>query len=174
MTPLSSVFISFLSWSSFPLVSFIVSTLPLWGGLSSMWKHLFPGKALHLLLFLLPPVWFPDLSFHRASWSTASLLSAFLSGHEMEPSLSSLPAVHVDLSCLFWMRTLVTLCLESYFSVSFYRPSIHKVTFVQQMCTHDGYKLFRVSQMSWSWISPGEGERVINIIPQHTWRDRSK
>ena len=62
-----------LSWSSFPLVSFIVSTFPPWGGLSSTWAHLFPGKALlcaewlHLLLVLLPPLWLPDLSFHYAS-----------------------------------------------------------------------------------------------------------
>ena len=67
MTPLPSVFISFLSWSSFPLVSVIVSTLPLWDGLSSTWNHFFPGKVLHLLLFLLPPLWFPDLPSHRAS-----------------------------------------------------------------------------------------------------------
>lgn len=79
------------SCSSFPLVSFTVSTFPPWSSLLSTGSHLFPGKALlwaeqlHLLTtyfcFLL---WRYDLSFHCASgphpaFSLPSCLAMILS-----------------------------------------------------------------------------------------------
>lgn len=52
-------------------------------------------------------------------WSTPSLLTAFLSCHDTEHSLSSVPAMHMDPPHSFWARTLVTwpeLGTQSWFS----------------------------------------------------------
>ena len=107
-----------------------------------MWQPLFCFHFLFILVFFSPGIFYslhaaslrrslqhvePPLPREGAAFAAIfassslipwpSLLSAFLSGHEKEPSLSSLPAVCMDLSYSLWMRTLVTLHLEFYFSV---------------------------------------------------------
>lgn len=68
-------------------------------------------------------------------------------------------------SCL--VMRLGTPCLRFYLTVVIFRSSIYEATCVQQMCTCDGCRLSRGPQVSWSWISSGEGESSKHPLPAH-------
>lgn len=65
------------------------------------------------------------------------------------------------------MAGLGTPCLGFYLSVIIFRSSSHKATCVQQMCTCDGCRLSRGTQVSWLWMSWEEGESSEHPLPEH-------
>ena len=159
----SSVFISFLSWSSFPLVSFIVSMLPLWGGLSSTWNHLFPEKALHLLLFC----------FLLSDSLTQSSLCLFVWPWEGALPLLSASCVHGSIILFLDKDTGHSTSCVLFLCGHFKGPPFMK-SHVFSKCVPMMATGYSVSRMSWPQMSPGDGKRIVNIIPQHTWRDSSR
>lgn len=140
----SSLLFSFLlSWSSFPLVSFIVSTSPLWGGLSSMLTPLPREGSAFAAVFasscLIPWPFFPScLCGPQPVFSLPFCLAV-----RRSPSLSSLPAVHWIYHALSGWGRWSLYVLSRTFCGHFIGPPFLKVTFVQQMRTHDSYKLFK-------------------------------
>lgn len=125
-------------------------------------------------LFLLPPLTLWPF-FPLCLWPTPSLLPAFLSGHDIEHSLSSVPAMHMDLPYPFWARTLVTWTGLGTPHFGFYLSvvSVQVLYSWSHICLLNVYLWWlQVIQRPSDVLTLnaiGRGERIVNILFQHIW-----
>ena len=137
---LSSVFISFSPVCLFPwhLYGLRVSSLRLSVQHTDLGEALLCTKQLCLLTIYFCFFFLDSLTFVSIMllWPTPKLLNTFfLSGCDTELSLSSVPAIHMDLLYSFWARTVATWpelgTPRLGFSLSLCRSSINEATCVQ-------------------------------------------